>query len=127
MRNINRRWTVAGGLVCLLAAIACLGVAATRPAERAAAQPAPAAASGVQAYLDENGQLAAPPASKAAASPSAARAFSQFRYEQTPDGGVMLDFNGTWQSATVAHVDADGRVGFECVHAGAGEATEGKE
>ncbi|HNR29439.1 MAG TPA: hypothetical protein PKI11_00990 [Candidatus Hydrogenedentes bacterium] len=72
----------------------------------------------VQAYVDEAGNLVAPPAGALPKKPGVTRSFSRFTMEQTDRGGVLVNFNDGWQNAAIAHVGPDGKVHVECVPVG---------
>lgn len=80
-----------------------------------AAPTSAAVQSGVTAYVDASGNLIEPPAGATKQAAAGSRDFAQFTYEPTPSGGVALNFNGTWQSSTVAHVGGDGQISVQCV------------
>lgn len=73
------------------------------------------AQSGVQAFVDAQGNLIQPPAESTRRATGETRDFARFTFERAQGGGVMLNFNGAWQSAAVAHVGANGRITVECV------------
>lgn len=83
--------------------------AANTPSEQTPAQ------SGLRAFVDAQGNLIQPPAESTRRATGETRDFARFTYERAQGGGVMLNFNGAWQSAAVAHVGANGRITVECV------------
>ncbi|MCX7719182.1 MAG: hypothetical protein N2111_12395 [Candidatus Sumerlaeaceae bacterium] len=79
----------------------------------------PAGTAGFTVYLDEHGRPTAPPVGKAAEAPvSGLFSTSAAGLRQVPSagpaGGVKVDLEGRFRTATVATTGADGRIQLNC-------------
>ena len=70
---------------------------------------------GVLVHLDAQGNLIEPPPDAEKGNAASARSAAGFTYEPTPGGGVMLNFNGAWQSAATARLTAERELDVRCV------------
>lgn len=127
------RWLALSSVMIIIAVFAVTIAVAAEPEQQAAAEPAavpappveqasaPVAADGMVAYIDPaTGKLTSSPTAEQRAAMQAALAAALDRSQDglydvvLPDGTVMRDLQGRFQSATVVRTAPDGSVHQEC-------------